>query len=186
MWRGVRQYVASPFMASATLVLLLLAGTVVVFSEVPAPRAELLAKYGGPPSRFITLPCALPWGGELEPFGRDGGTAYIERPKRLVFDLGVPAPSPERGRVVIGISADGAGGLLTLTQEMPEQFARYAGRTQQGWTMTLGNLAKVLDQRTETRPGYGTLRAVLVALVASALAGRPATRADPMVTLHHD
>ena len=69
----------------------------------------------------------------------------IERPNRLVFDFGVPAHSPERGRVVIEISADGAGSVLTLTQQMPEQFAPYAGRTQQGWTMMLGNLATMLD-----------------------------------------
>jgi uncharacterized protein YndB with AHSA1/START domain len=69
----------------------------------------------------------------------------IERPTRLVFDFGVPAHSPERGRVVIEILADGAGSVLTLTQEMPEQFAPYAGRTQQGWTTMLANLATVLD-----------------------------------------
>ena len=68
----------------------------------------------------------------------------IDRPGRLVFDFGMPAHSPERGVVQIRIEPDGSGSVLTLTQEMAPKFADYAERTQQGWTMMLGNLATIL------------------------------------------
>jgi len=70
----------------------------------------------------------------------------IERPRRLVFDFGVPAHSPKRGRVVIEIAPAGSGAMLTLTQEMAPEFAAYADRTQRGWTMMLANLDKVLAE----------------------------------------
>lgn len=74
-----------------------------------------------------------------------GQYLVIERPHRLVFDFGVPAHDPQRAEVAIAIEADGAGCVLTLTQAMPAKFAEYAERTQQGWTMILGNLAKALS-----------------------------------------
>jgi uncharacterized protein YndB with AHSA1/START domain len=70
----------------------------------------------------------------------------IERPHRLVFDFGVPAHSPKRGRVEIEIAAAGSGAALTLTQELAPEHAEYADRTRQGWTTILGNLGKVLAE----------------------------------------
>lgn len=68
----------------------------------------------------------------------------IERPRRLVFDFGVPSHSPKRGRIEIEIAPAGSGAALTLTQEMAPEFAAYADRTQQGWTTILGNLDRAL------------------------------------------
>ena len=66
----------------------------------------------------------------------------IDRPRRLVFEFGVPMYSPERGRVEVDIEAFAEGGCkLTLTACVDPA---YAERTEQGWTMILGNLDKVV------------------------------------------
>jgi uncharacterized protein YndB with AHSA1/START domain len=66
----------------------------------------------------------------------------IDRPRRLVFEFGVPMYSPERGRVEIDIEGFAEGGCkLTLTAWVDPE---YAERTEQGWTMILGNLDKVV------------------------------------------
>lgn len=65
----------------------------------------------------------------------------IDRPRRLVFEFGVPLYSPERGRVEIDIERLAEGGCkLTLTAWVEPA---YAERTEQGWAMILGNLDKV-------------------------------------------
>ncbi|HYE47679.1 MAG TPA: SRPBCC family protein [Caulobacter sp.] len=65
----------------------------------------------------------------------------IERPRRLVFEFGVPAWSPEMGRVEIDIEALAEGGCkLTLTAWVD---AAYADRTQEGWTKILAGLERV-------------------------------------------
>ena len=68
----------------------------------------------------------------------------IERPRRLVFDFGIPAHDPERAEVAISIEPRDSGCVLVLTQALPARLAEYAERTQQGWTMILDNLASVL------------------------------------------
>jgi uncharacterized protein YndB with AHSA1/START domain len=66
----------------------------------------------------------------------------IDRPRRLVFEFGVPMYSPERGRVEVDIEALAEGGCkLTLTAWVDPE---YAERTEQGWAMILGNLDKVV------------------------------------------
>jgi uncharacterized protein YndB with AHSA1/START domain len=69
---------------------------------------------------------------------------YLEvvRPVRLVFTFVVPKFSKEQTKVIIDIAALDTGCELTLTHEgvLPE----YADRTQGGWTMILGTLAKAL------------------------------------------
>ncbi|MCE3288139.1 MAG: hypothetical protein K0R83_151 [Caulobacter sp.] len=66
----------------------------------------------------------------------------IDRPRRLVFEFGVPMYSPERGRVEVDIEAFAEGGCkLTLTAWVDPEWAE---RTEQGWTMILGNLDKVV------------------------------------------
>lgn len=66
----------------------------------------------------------------------------IDRPRRLVFEFGVPAYSPDRGRVEVDIEGFAEGGCrLTLTAWVDPA---YAGRTERGWTMILANLDKVV------------------------------------------
>ena len=64
----------------------------------------------------------------------------IERPRRLAFTWAIVPQSPEpdvASRVNIAIVAQGAGCELTLTHEIPAEFADYAERTQMGWTRIL-------------------------------------------------
>ena len=66
----------------------------------------------------------------------------IDRPRRLVFEFGVPQYSAEFTRVSIDIVAIGAGCELTLTHQgvLPE----FVDRTRQGWTGILDGLAAAL------------------------------------------
>ena len=66
----------------------------------------------------------------------------INRPRRLVFTFGVPQFDPAMTRVEIDIVARGSGCELTLTHhDVPPEWRE---RTNQGWTMLLGNLAKAI------------------------------------------
>lgn len=70
----------------------------------------------------------------------------IERPTRLVFLFAAdPAPEGEWTRVTIDIAPQGAGARLTLTHEMDPQWAAYADRTRDGWTMILQSLERSLN-----------------------------------------
>lgn len=72
---------------------------------------------------------------EVEHIGR---YLEIDRPRRLVFEFGVPAYSPEMGRVEIDIEGLADGGCrLTLTAWVDPE---YADQTQQGWTRILATL----------------------------------------------
>ncbi|RYF94460.1 MAG: SRPBCC domain-containing protein [Caulobacteraceae bacterium] len=65
----------------------------------------------------------------------------MDRPRRLVFEFGVPTYSPDRGRVEVDIEPLAEGCRLTLTAWVDPEFAE---RTQQGWTMILGGLERVV------------------------------------------
>ena len=66
----------------------------------------------------------------------------IDRPRRLVFEFGVPQYSAELTRVSIDIAAIGGGCELTLTHQgvLPD----FIDRTRQGWTGILEGLAGAL------------------------------------------
>lgn len=69
----------------------------------------------------------------------------IDRPHRLVFTFGVPQFNPAMTRVEIDIVADGPGCELTLTHyDVPGEWA---ARTNEGWTMLLGNLEREISAR---------------------------------------
>lgn len=68
----------------------------------------------------------------------------IDRPRRLVFKFGIPASSTDFDRVTIDIVPQGDGCELTLTHEMKPEWADYASRTEEGWTMILDALAATL------------------------------------------
>jgi uncharacterized protein YndB with AHSA1/START domain len=61
----------------------------------------------------------------------------IDRPRRLVFEFGLPAFSPEMGRVEIDIQPLETGCRLTLTAWVAPEYAK---RTEQGWTKILAGL----------------------------------------------
>ena len=68
----------------------------------------------------------------------------IDRPRRLVLTLALEPDAPG-DRVIVEITIDGDGCILTLTHEMAPEYADYAQRTESGWTHILGSLARMLD-----------------------------------------
>lgn len=66
----------------------------------------------------------------------------IDRPRRLVFTFGVPQFDPAMTRVEIDIVPKGSGCELTLTHHGVTE--EWSARTQEGWTMLLGNLEKAI------------------------------------------
>jgi uncharacterized protein YndB with AHSA1/START domain len=99
-------------------------------------RVEVDPRVGG---RFLI---AERRGGELaEHFGE---YLEIERPHRLVFSFAAIRDSGYT-TVTVTIVADGAGSRLTLVHEMDPQWAEYADRTRQGWTMILDGLANAVE-----------------------------------------
>jgi len=67
----------------------------------------------------------------------------IQRPWRLVFTWGIDVA--EGSRVVINITAEGAGCELTLTHELPPDWSDYADRTKAAWSKMLEVLANQLE-----------------------------------------
>jgi len=70
-----------------------------------------------------------------------GEYVALDRPRRIAFDFWTSF-SEQRTRVTITIEADGEGSLLSLRHD--GVWADYEDRTQKGWAMILGNLAKTL------------------------------------------
>jgi uncharacterized protein YndB with AHSA1/START domain len=67
----------------------------------------------------------------------------IDRPRRLVFTFGVPQFDPAMTRVELDFVAKDSGCELTLTHyDVPPEWQ---ARTNEGWTMLLGNLEKVIS-----------------------------------------
>jgi len=70
-----------------------------------------------------------------------GEYVALDRPRRIAFDFWTSF-SEQRTRVTITIEADGEGSLLSLRHD--GVWADYEERTQKGWAMILGNLARAL------------------------------------------
>jgi uncharacterized protein YndB with AHSA1/START domain len=68
----------------------------------------------------------------------------IERPRRLVFEFGVPQFDPRMTTVTIEIRPDGKGCELTLTHEgVPPE---YAERNHEGWSKILAGLLPACER----------------------------------------
>ncbi len=63
----------------------------------------------------------------------------IDPPRRLVFTFGMPQFSPEFDRVTVEIAPDGAGAVMTLSQQdLPPD---YVAATEEGWSKMFDALA---------------------------------------------
>jgi uncharacterized protein YndB with AHSA1/START domain len=99
-----------------------------------------------PTSEAHTAEIDLRVGGRWEIVDRRGGVDYraigeylqIEPPRRLVFTFGMPQFSDGFSKVTVEIAPDGAGALLTLTQEELPPHAIPA--LEQGWREMLDQL----------------------------------------------
>jgi uncharacterized protein YndB with AHSA1/START domain len=72
-----------------------------------------------------------------------GTYVEIDRPRRLVIDFGTSFEETPT-RVTVSIVPDGDGSLLTLRHE--GVWPDWVEKTQQGWTMVLDRLAKVVER----------------------------------------
>jgi len=99
-------------------------------------------------------------GGRWTITARRGGMDYtavgeyleIDRPRRLVFTFAMPQFSPNSDRLTVEIAPDGAGCILTLTQEGVDIAAELgllpagvAGGTETGWIDMFDTLAATLN-----------------------------------------
>lgn len=99
-------------------------------------RIEIDARVGG---RFVIIERR----GDVDAC-HQGEYLVIDRPRRLVFTFGDHFFS-DPGHVQVEITPLPTGGCeLTLTHEMPAKFAEYKNRTQEGWTLILGGLERVV------------------------------------------
>ncbi|CAL1519015.1 SRPBCC family protein [Chitinophaga sp. MM2321] len=67
----------------------------------------------------------------------------IDRPHRLVFTWAVRQDLPDSSRVVINITPAGTGSELTLTQEMPANWADFIDSAKGAWSKMLTALAGI-------------------------------------------
>ncbi len=102
-------------------------------------RAELDPRVGG---SFLFVDRRAD--GDAEHHGR---FVEIDRPHRLVFLFRGPGTSDDDwSRVSVEIVGESGGCRLTLTHEIPPQWAGYAEPVRSGWTMILESLARFLEK----------------------------------------
>ena len=121
-----------------------------VFAAWTDPATVARWLFTGPDSERHTAELDVRVGGKWEITDRRDGVDYraigeylaVEPPRRLVFTFGMPQFSPEFDRVIVEIAADGAGAVMTFTQELlpPEHVAA----TEEGWSKMFEELAHLI------------------------------------------
>lgn len=74
-----------------------------------------------------------------------GSYLVVERPRRLAFTWGIAGTSEEGSPVTIDLTPADGGCDVTLTHELPAEWADYADRTEEAWAKMLETLAANLD-----------------------------------------
>ena len=68
----------------------------------------------------------------------------LDRPHRIVFDFWTDT-SEDRTRVTVAFTASGDGCDVVLSHGLAPEWADYADRSAQGWSMILDSLSAVID-----------------------------------------
>jgi uncharacterized protein YndB with AHSA1/START domain len=118
-----------------------------LFDAWTDPRLAQGWLFTTPTSEAHSVEIDLRVGGRWEIVDRRGGVDYraigeyleIERPRRLAFTFGMPQFSDAFATVIVEIAPDGAGAVMTLTQDGLEANAIAA--LEQGWRQMFDQLA---------------------------------------------
>jgi uncharacterized protein YndB with AHSA1/START domain len=107
-------------------------------------RVEIDARVGG---RFVFVDRR-----DGEDVEHRGEYLELERPRRLVFTLGVPKYSDDFDRVTIDIVPDARGGcLLTLTHEMDAKYTGIKRQVESGWADIVDGVATAVEDTSSSK-----------------------------------